>query len=302
MFLLILFLIFIVGTITYGFLKLGYEKIVIPILSVVSCAILISSLIVTVPAGHVKVATLFGKISGDAYPEGFHLTNPLLKFESFDLRQKTHKESAGVPAEDKLITEMDISVQYRLIGSMAPEILRNTGSADALITVHMIPKLRSILREQGKGVETSQDFFKESIQRQLQETLKIGLANFMAPKGVEIQDVLIRKILLPEVIRNSIELTKKREQQVLEQKAELERFATEQNQKVKQAESEFEAAKLEAQKIKELADAEAYKIEAINKTLAKSPNYIALKKVEQWNGVLPVYAGGDNVPMVDLRN
>ena len=85
------------------------------------------------------------------------------------------------------------------------------------------------------------------------------------------------------------------------QQAELERFATEQDQKVKQAESELRAAKLEAEKIRALADAEAYKISVINKTLEQSPNYIELKKVEQWNGVLPVYTGGENVPMIDLR-
>lgn len=262
---------------------------------------LIMACMMTVPAGHIKVATLFGKVQDQPYQEGLHFVNPLLDFTSFDLRQKTHKETAGIPAEDKLITNMDVSVQYRTVGAMTPDILRNTGSTDALIQVHLVPKLRSILREQGKGVSTSQDFFKESIQRQLQQTLHEGLVEYLSPKGIEVEAVLIRDVVLPAVIRDSITETKKREQEVLKQQAELERFATEQDQKVKQAESEFKAAKLEAMKIKELADAEAYKIEAINKTLAKSPNYIELKKVEQWNGVLPVYAGGDNVPMIDLR-
>jgi regulator of protease activity HflC (stomatin/prohibitin superfamily) len=166
----------------------------------------------------------------------------------------------------------------------------------------MIPKLRSILREQGKGVDMSQDFFKESVQRQLQETLQLGLSEFLAPKGLQVETVLIRDVQLPDVIRTAITETKKREQEVLKQQAELQRFATEQDQKVKQAESELKAARLEAQKIKELADAEAYKINVINKTLARSPNYIELKKVEQWNGVLPVYTGGNNIPMLDLRN
>lgn len=259
------------------------------------------SVVITVPAGHVKVATLFGKVQDNTYREGLHIVNPLLAFTAFDLRQKTHKETAGIPAEDKLITKMDVSVQYRTIGEMAPDILRNTGTTEALIQVHMIPKLRSILREQGKGVAVSQDFFKESVQRQLQETLQLGLAEFLVSKGLQIETILIRDVQLPEVIRTAITETKKREQEVLKQQAELERFATEQDQKVKQAESELKAAKLEAQKIKELADAEAYKIDVINKTLAKSPNYIELKKVEQWNGVLPVYTGGENIPMIDLR-
>ncbi len=266
-----------------------------------AAAVLISSIIVTVPAGHVKVATLFGKVQDSTYLEGLHFVNPLLNFTEFDLRQKTHMETAGIPAEDKLITTMDVSVQYRTIGSMAPDILRNTGTTDALIQVHMIPKLRSILREQGKGVAISQDFFKEVVQQQLQATLQEGLASFLAPKGIEIDSVLIREVTLPKVIRTAIEETKKREQDVLKQQAELERFAKEQEQKVAQAQAEFEAAKLEAQKIRELADAEAYKINKINQTLAKSPNYIELRKVEQWNGVLPVYAGGNSIPMIDLR-
>ena len=266
-----------------------------------AAALLLFASIITVPAGHVKVATLFGKVQDQTYREGLHVVNPLLGFTTFDLRQKTHKETAGIPAEDKLITKMDVSVQYRTIGDMAPDILRNTGTTESLIHVHMIPKLRSILREQGKGVATSQDFFREAVQRQLQETLQIGLAEFLAPKGLQVETVLIRDVELPEVIRTSITETKKREQEVLKQQAELERFATEQDQKVKQAESELRAAKLEAQKIKELADAEAYKINVINKTLTSSPNYIELKRVEQWNGVLPVYAGGDNIPMIDLR-
>ncbi len=261
----------------------------------------LTTFFITVPAGHVKVATLFGKVQDDTYLEGLHIVNPLLEFTSFDLRQKTHKETAGIPAEDKLITKMDVSVQYRTIGEMAPDILRNTGTTNALIQVHMIPKLRSILREQGKGVALSQDFFRESVQRQLQESLQTGLSEFLAPKGLQVETVLIREVQLPEVIRTSITETKKREQEVLKQQAELERFATEQNQKVKQAESELKAARLEAQKIKELADAEAYKIDVINRMLADSPNYIELKKVEQWNGVLPTFVGGDSIPMIDLR-
>ncbi|MDX1450167.1 MAG: hypothetical protein R3246_14020, partial [Acidimicrobiia bacterium] len=83
------------------------------------------------------------------------------------------------------------------IGAMAPDILRNTGTTDALIQVHMIPKLRSILREQGKGVAVSQDFFRESVQQQLQVTLQEGLSEFLAPKGIEVESVLMEH---PDVV------------------------------------------------------------------------------------------------------
>ena len=72
--------------------------------------------------------------------------------------------------------------------------------------------------------------------------------DFLAPKGLRVETVLIRDVQLPDVIRTAITETKKREQEVLKQQAELERFATEQDQKVKKAESELRAARLEARR------------------------------------------------------
>lgn len=302
MFILILSLLILIIGVVYFFKGPLYKEIAGPSVFVVGVFILLWSCMTTVPVGHVKVATIFGKAINTPYSEGLHFVNPLYEFHSFDIRQKTHKETAAVPSEDKLTTVMDVSIQYRTIDSMAVDILKNTGSTQDLINIHLIPKLRSILREQGKGVEKSQDFFLEHIQSKLQISLKDGLREFLQPKGIYIDSVLIRKIELPKIIRDSIAETKKREQEVLLQQAELERFAMQQDKKIKQAESELAAAKLEAQKVKELADAEAYKIDMINKQLSKSPNYIKLKQVEQWNGVLPVYAGGENVPMIDLRS
>jgi regulator of protease activity HflC (stomatin/prohibitin superfamily) len=257
----------------------------------------------TVSSGHVKVASLFGKVQDEPLSEGLHFpVNPMLSFKQIDGRQKTHMEKAGIPSEDKLITTVDVSVQYRIIKSKAPDMVRNTGDAEAAIQVHMIPKLRSILREQGKGIKMAQDFFKESVQAQLQESLQVGLSSFLVQQGIQIDNVLIRGVILPKVIQDAITETKKREQEVIKQAAELERYAMEQDQIIKKAESELKAAKLEAEKKVTLADAEAYQIEVVNKQLSKSSNYIELKKVEQWNGVLPVYSGGKNVPMIDLRN
>lgn len=256
----------------------------------------------TVSAGHVKVASLFGKVQDEPLDEGLHFPiNPMLSFKEIDGRQKTHKEMAGVPSEDKLITNVDVSVQFRIIKAKAPDMVRNTGDAEAAIQVHMIPKLRSILREQGKGIKMAQDFFKESVQAKLQNSLQTGLSEFLADQGIQVDTVLIRGVVLPAVINNAIKETKKREQEVIKQAAELERYAMEQDQIIKKAESELKAAKLEAEKKITLADAEAYQIQVVNDQLSKSANYIALKKVEQWNGVLPVYTGGDNVPMIDLR-
>lgn len=236
---------------------------------------------VSVPAGHVAVATLFGEVKPEAYSEGLNIpVNPLLKFHKFDVREKTHFEQARVPSQDQLQTEIDVSVQYRLNGKMASKILQETGTIDNMLQVQLIPKLRSLLREQGKSIKRAEDFFKEETQEKLQNDLTTGLAEYLAPKGINVSAVLIRDIALPPFITRAIEAKKEREQEVEKQKAELERYKTEQQQLIAAAEAERKAAEEEAQKRRVLADAQAYEIEKINEAIGNNPNYVKLQSLE----------------------
>ena len=240
----------------------------------------------TVPPGHVAVATLFGEVRPEPYGEGLHVpVNPLYNWYLFDTRQKSHKETASVPSQDQLQTRIDVSVQYRLIHTMAPEMLKNTGSTADVVNVHLVPKLRSLLREQGKSVPRAEDFFQEATQEKLQTALLAGLQEYLAPKGIEVQAVLIRDINLPAFIAKAIEAKKEREQEVEKQKAELERFRTEQQQKIAQAKAEREAAEELAAKRRVLADAQAYEIEKINRAIGSNPNYVKLKALESLQSI-----------------
>jgi regulator of protease activity HflC (stomatin/prohibitin superfamily) len=234
-----------------------------------------------VPPGHVAVATLFGSVREEPFAEGMHFpVNPLYQWHLFDARQKTHKERANIPSQDQLQTQIDVSVQYRLNAALAPRILQQTGTAADMVQVHLVPKLRSILREQGKSVPRAEDFFREETQNLLQQTLVTGMRDYLEPKGMDVEAVLIRDISLPAFITKAIEAKKEREQEVEKQKAELERFRTEQQQKVAAATAEREAAEQQAQKIKVLADAQAYEIQKINSAIGSNPSFLKLKALE----------------------
>ena len=240
-----------------------------------------SRFFVSVPAGHVGVASLFGKVQSDPYKEGLHIpVNPLYKWHMFDVRQKTHKETANVPSQDQLQTKIDVSVQYRLIGEMTPRILQETGRIANMINVHLVPKLRSVLREQGKTIRRAEDFFRQETQEVLQGALEEGLRGYLEPRGIEVQAALIRDITLPPFIMKAIEAKKEREQAVERQKAELERFKTEQEQKVAAAEAEKKASEALAQQKRVLADAQAYEIEKINKAIAGNRAYVQLESLK----------------------
>lgn len=256
-----------------------------------------------VPAGHVKVATLFGKVVEESYSEGLHFpVNPLYAWHEYDVRQKTLKfDRMGVPSQDQLISHFDVSLQYRLIGAHAPEIKKNTGTANDVVQIHVVPYFRSLVREQGKTVGNAEEFYSESVQNRMQVEMMAALTSKLKPIGIEMQGILIRNVILPPFIATAVEDKKRREQEAEKQKAELKRFTTEQEQKIATANAEFEAAKLEEQKIRLLADAEAYKIDKINRAAQQSPAYIQLKQIEAWNGILPRYMGEGNMPILDLR-
>ena len=235
----------------------------------------------TVPPGRVGVATLFGNVQSQVYSQGLHIpVNPLYRWVLFDARQQTHAETANVPSQDQLQTRLDVSVQYRIDGAMAPSILQDTGDAVAAVRVHLIPKLRSLLREQGKSIKRAEDFFQEATQATLQLALTEGLKEYLAPKGIIVSAVLIRDIQLPPFIVAAIEKKKEREQAVERERAELERVRTELQQQVARAEAGFQAAEQEAARKRILADAQAYEITQINKAIARNPAYIQLQSLE----------------------
>ena len=133
-----------------------------------------SRFFVTVPAGHVGVAILFGEVQPAPYQEGLHFpTNPLFHWDFFDTRQKTLAEKSSVPSQDQQLTQIDVSLQYRIIGNDAPRMLQDTGRAQDAVNVHLIPILRSQLREQGKTIARAEDFFLEETQNELQNNLEI---------------------------------------------------------------------------------------------------------------------------------
>ncbi len=235
----------------------------------------------SVPAGHVAVATLFGSVKAEPYEAGLHIpVNPLYAWHLYDVRQKTHLEQARVPSQDQLQTKIDVSVQYRLIRKDAPRTLKETGTAQDVLKVHIVPKLRSLIREQGKAVKRAEDFFLEESQVTLQTALLEGLRDYLGPKGIDVGAVLLRDIALPPFITKAIEAKKEREQEVEKQKAELERFRTEQQQKVAAAQAERAAAEEQAAQRRVLADVQAYEIEKINAAIGKNPNYVKLQALE----------------------
>ena len=92
-----------------------------------------------VPPGHVSVSNLFGNIDPEPVSAGAHLVNPLLRWQDFDVRENTHKESAQVPTRDQLQTKVDVSVQWRINPAMAAEVFGKVGTREQAVAVYLVP-------------------------------------------------------------------------------------------------------------------------------------------------------------------
>ncbi len=259
----------------------GLFSIIVIAIIVVIILLFGTRFIKTVPAGHVSVATLFGKVVDRPYDSGLHIpVNPLYQWYDFDIRSDTITETASVPSQDQLQTRMDVSVKFRVNESDTPNTLQQFGDKSRLVSIQLIPSLRSTLREAGKTIARAEDFFLEETQNRLQVQLLTDLKSSLDQKGLIIEEVLIRSITLPPFIMKAIEGKKEREQEVEKQKAELERYKTEQQQIVEQAIVERQAAEQEAEKVRVLADAKAYEIEKLNTAIAGNQAYIQLQALE----------------------
>ncbi len=287
-------------------------KAVVPIIVMVLLIWLGLNSYTTVKPGHNKVATLFGDIQDEPLLEGFHIVNPLLKFHSYDLRVHTETwTKVQVPSQDKLKTSMDISVTFRINADYTPTMLKETGTLSEAITKLLTPKVRSLLREAGKTVEKSQDFYLDTIQQELQLYMEEGLTTYMSRKGLVIEAVLFRDITLPQVVTSAVIQTKERQEQLEREKAQLRIVEQQAQQQVKQAEAREMAAIADANAKRTLADAEAYQIEKLadaqakaNTVLAKSvtASLIKYNAIAKWNGQYPqtLMSGGTDGVILQL--
>jgi regulator of protease activity HflC (stomatin/prohibitin superfamily) len=94
--------------------QMGLPKWAGPVAIAILVAVVASTAVVQIPAGHVGVVTLFGSVSERALESGLHLVNPLARVIRMDIRTNEVKEVAQVPSKEGLSVGTEISVLFRL--------------------------------------------------------------------------------------------------------------------------------------------------------------------------------------------
>ena len=189
----------------------GFGSRLLRVLAVVFLLILFFASVVSVPTGHVGVLTLFGKVTGEALGEGIHLINPLKSVQRLSIQTQSVKESANTPSNEGLILALDTSLLFHLDRSKAAEVYQKVGANYGEKIVE--PTLRAAIRA-ATSAHTANALYtnaRELVQHQIQDELTTQLA----PRGVIIENVLLRDVQLPAMLKGSIEAKQQAEQDAL---------------------------------------------------------------------------------------
>lgn len=225
-------------------------------------AIALNSYTIVQP-GDAKLGTLFGEVQDNPLTEGFHIVNPLASFDTYSIKDFTATwDNVKVPAQDKLKSGMDLAVTLRAKTSSLVRMKREAGTLQDAFDKYVTPRIFSLLREAGKGVEQSQDFFKDEVQNQMQDFMLSNLKEQLDPLGFDVKIALFSDVTLPPLVQKAIENTKDRQEKVNQEKAQLEIVELEQQKTVKIADAGRDAAISKAASVKTMADANAYKTRA----------------------------------------
>jgi len=175
---------------------------------------LIFNPITLVPAGHVGVKVLFGKVQPTIITEGLHIVNPLLSIHKMSIRTQEYTMSiadregrvrgddsiAGLTKEG-LSVLLDLTVWFRLIPTEAPNLYQTVGPRYEMVILR--PAVRTTLRSV-MALYEAKDIYSE---KRAEATLRLStmMNEELKGRGIEIEKVLVRNVTLPPQLTKAIE-------------------------------------------------------------------------------------------------
>lgn len=228
--------------------------------------ILLWASIAYVPAGHVGVLTLFGRVTGDVLPEGTHFVNPFKYNNILSVRTQEVKEQASVPSQEGLIITLDTSLLFRLDASRAADVYQKIGAKYLDVVVE--PNLRSTIRAVTAAHSANALYTGE--REKVAQQMFTDLSTELNKRGLIVENILLRDIQLPPTLKASIEAKQQAEQESLAMSFRLQKEKQEADRKRIEAAGIRDFQQIVAQGISpQLLEWKG--IEA-TETLAKSPN------------------------------
>lgn len=220
-----------------------------------------------VDVGERGVVVGFGKVK-ETLSEGFHFVNPLYHVYTFNIRNNKYETTASSASADIQQAQVTVAVNYNVDESKVAEIYSTYGE-------DYINKI--FTQNVQEAVKSSSAKYTASELITKREQVKSDIKNLLIGKVSDViivTDVSITNVDFSDSFDQAVEAKVKAEQEALQAKATLEK-----------SKLESEAIRIQAEAIKNSGGEE----------------YVRLKAIEKWNGVLPTTIAGQTVPFINVK-
>jgi regulator of protease activity HflC (stomatin/prohibitin superfamily) len=238
--------------------------------------------VVVVPAGHVGVVDLFGRVSTQTRKAGLNLVNPLARVAKMSVKTQEMKEIMDVPSSEGLTMQLEVSVLYHLDPEKAADVYRTVGSDYSGVILQ--PQFRSVTR--GVTAEYEARALYTSEREKLAQSIAAEVRKLVEPRGIVVEATPLRRLTLPQRLAAAIE-----EKLGAEQESQRMQFV------LAKERQEADRRRIEAQGI---ADFQRIVSQGINEQLLKWKGIEATAKLaESQNAkVVIIGAGKEGLPVI----
>ena len=235
---------------TYQTVKAGGKRFIGYIIGLVVLLLLITQMIIVIPAGKTGVYSIFGKVKEQELSSGIHFINPFAQVTLMSIRteeytmsiasaegRRTGDDSITALTKEGLTITLDVTVLYRLVEEKASDVFLDLGITYDEKVIR--PEIRSAIREVVAVYEAKETYSEKREEITTQISSKLSQA--INPRGITVESLLLRNVHLPEKLKVSIQEKLSAEQESQKYDFVLQKEAKEAERKIIEAEGQKSA-------------------------------------------------------------
>lgn len=239
----------------------------------------ISGTIAIVPAGHRGVVLYIGAVENRVLEEGLHFIAPFIEsYKIMEVRTQKYEVNCESASQDLMDVRTTVAINYHIDPASVNLIYQKLSEnyQDRVIAPQVQEVVKAVTAKyNAEGLIQTRENVKHDIDVLLKER--------MLERDIFVETISITNFVFPQAFNDAITAKQTQIQRALE------------------AENKVKESEARAKQIVAEAQGQAESIRLINEQLKKSPDYLKLKALEKWNGILPQFMGSGAVPFISLN-
>lgn len=233
--------------------------------------------------GEVGVKRTFGKYKDQPYTEGLKIFNPFVTtFVRVPTQTNNLEVSLNIPSREGLTIQSEVSILYNVVPRKAPDLLRNIGRNYESSVI--LPVFRSAVadvtsRFDAKDMHTGE-------RGVIEVAIRDQMTKLLQDKGIIIEAVLLKSIILPRSLSRAIE-----------EKLEAEQAAQRMEFVLQEARREAERKRIEAEGVR---DAQNIIAQGLSPILVQYKSIEAFLELAKSSNAKVIISDGKMPIMIDM--